>query len=487
VAGLAAFGGIAGATGASGLTNGSSNWGSLPSAATQVLAADTDPAGNAGQNNGGQSGGTVELVPCAADRLIAAIVRANASGGAQLKLTQRCTYTLTATQGPDGLPIVTQPIGIDGQGATIVRAANAANFRILNVGTGGNLKLEDLTVKGGVAPNSRGGGGILVESGGQATLRNTTVAYNQSTAVGGGIANYGVTTVLGGDDHGNGSGSNSSAPSNGPDNAPANGPTQASPSGQSGGSTMTAGTEQSLSKVDNNNAQTSGGGIYNEGRLTTNNVEVSYNNSNVEGGGLSDQKTAVLEKTRIDRNTAANDGGGIDTFNSVTTIKDSSVSDNTASTGGGISNVQSTIYVQGSKVDRNTANGTDGAGGIFNFASPLIAGPTFAVVEDSEVNGNTATHGNGGGISNRLSRLVLRRSHVSLNKATGTTSQGGGIFNTGFVDLTAVQVTENTSTVAPGGISTNNNLVTVDQKSVIIKNRPTNCTGSPNAVPNCFG
>jgi hypothetical protein len=414
-------------------------------------------------------------VPCDADQLIAAIVRANTSGGARLTLTARCTYTLTATQGIDGLPVITQPISIDGQGATIVRAAGAANFRILNVGTGGNLTLQNLTITGGFAPGAPGGGGILIQAGGQATLRNTAVTGNQSAGDGGGIANYGITTVLGQDDQGEHAGGNGSAsnngPANAPDNAPADGPTRTS---QGGG-------------VVNNNSsvQGFGAGIYNEGHLTTKNVEVSDNNGSL-GGGLANESSAVLEETRIDHNKADTSGGGIvSTSASITRLTDSSVSDNTAGAfGGGIVCSQSTIYLQGTKVDHNTA--TDG-GGIDNEALLIGGSPAFVVIEDSEVNDNTAT-GDGGGIRNRFATLVLRGSHVSINRATGADSQGGGIYNsTARLSLTTTQVTGNSATIAPGGIFTNAPLVTVDQKSVIKANRPTNCTGSSVAVPSCFG
>ncbi|GIH19206.1 right-handed parallel beta-helix repeat-containing protein [Rugosimonospora africana] len=382
-----------------------------------------------------------EAVPCSPDALTAAIVHANAAGGAQLTLTPRCTYTLTTNQGPDGLPIITQPITVDGQDATITRAATATNFRILNVGVGGNLTLTNLTITGGIAPGSPGGGGILIQAGGQATLHNTTVAGNRSAAVGGGIANYGITTLVGDDRGGNG--------------------------------------------VDNNSSQTSGGGIYNEGRLSTKDVEVSYNTSGSLGGGLIDQGAAVLEQTRIDHNTAASNGGGITSAAAITKLTDSSVSDNTAgSGGGGIASLLSAVYLRGTTVDRNTATGNGGGIDIEGFTT---IGSSSVVVEDSEINGNTA-RGDGGGIRIRLSNLVLRRSHVDLNKAIGAASQGGGVSNSsGRLDLTATQVTENSSTVAPGGIFTNDPLVTVDQKSVIVANRPTNCTGSAFAVPNCFG
>ncbi|GIH19217.1 right-handed parallel beta-helix repeat-containing protein [Rugosimonospora africana] len=397
-----------------------------------------------------------QLIPCAADQLIAAIVSANANGGAQLTLTPRCTYTLTTNQGADGLPIITQPITINGQDATITRAASATNFRILNVGVGGRLTLNNLTITGGFAPDSPGGGGILVQAGGQATLHNTTVTRNQSTSDGGGIANYGITAVLGDD--------------NGKD------------------SKTTSATAQSLSRVSNNNAQDLGGGISNEGQLTVRNVEVSYNTSEDEGGGLFDGKAAVIDRARIDHNTSASEGGGITSTEAVTKITDSSVSDNTATAGGGIFCVGCTLYVSGTTVDRNTVTGNDGGGGVYALFLPALTPVASAVIEDSEVNGNTATSGNGGGIRNLRSNVVVRRSQVSLNRATGTASQAGGISNEGGrLTLTAARVTANLSTVAPGGIATNNNLVTVDQNSVIVANRPTNCTGSTNAVPNCFG
>jgi predicted outer membrane repeat protein len=495
LAGLAAFSAVAGVTGSTG-TDGLDNESNSLSSATQVLAADRvdgTPNGSGAKDAGsGQQGsrGNEQLVPCDADALIAAIVRANASGGASLRLTARCTYTLTAAQGPDGLPVISQPISLDGQGATIARAANAANFRILNVGVGGNLTLENLTVAGGFAPDPDGGGGILVQSGGQATLRNATVAGNRSTSFGGGIANYGITTLLGRND---GSGTGSWGNSGAPDKASGGGPAQASPGGRSGGSARKADAGQTISKVDNNSTVNSGGGIYNEGHLSADNVEVSYNHSGRGGGGLTDLGNAVLKRARIDHNAAAAGdvvgvaGGGIASGSAITKLEDSSVSDNTAGgDGGGIACEASTIYLRGTRVDHNTATG-DG-GGIDNEISPLIGGGVCsAVIEDSEVSGNTAS-GSGGGLNNRVSNLVLRRSHVSLNRAIGAASQAGGISNgNGAITLTATQVTGNSSTVAPGGVSSNRDLVTVDQNSVIVANRPTNCAGSAVAVPNCFG
>ena len=101
-------------------------------------------------------------------------------------------------QGPDGLPVIVQPIAIKGDGAKIVRAANAAPFRIFNVGVGGELTLHGVTVKGGDDRGGVGGGGLLVQSGGKAVIDGSAVVENRSATSGGGIANFGVTKILSG-------------------------------------------------------------------------------------------------------------------------------------------------------------------------------------------------------------------------------------------------------------------------------------------------
>ena len=95
--------------------------------------------------------GRAVKVPCDQDELIGALVRANANGGGTLQLAASCTYTLTAHEAGAGLPVITEPITIDGNGSTIVRATDAADFRIFHVAAAGDLRLRDLTVEGGVA------------------------------------------------------------------------------------------------------------------------------------------------------------------------------------------------------------------------------------------------------------------------------------------------------------------------------------------------
>ncbi|MGW5559670.1 hypothetical protein ACWER9_20930 [Micromonospora sp. NPDC003944] len=478
VVGLAAFTPV-GASGAFG------ERGNSPSnAGTQVLADGNRGGGDhGGQDPGGRDGkdrkkdndsrdsrgDDFRSVPCNSDELIAAIVRANANSGAKLRLAEKCTYTLTRSAPPPpvpfgavGLPIITQQVVIDGNGATIVRAANATPFRILEVGTGGDLTLRDATIKGGLADGGlgQGGGGIRIDVGGRATIENTNVVYNHTNGPGGGIANFGVTRILGGGDHG----------WNGKDKDK-----------KDGGST-----------ISNNSAVFDGGGIFNNGNLTVENTRLSYNNTigvfNIvpiggAGGGLSNSQVAVLNNVRLDNNTAGFRGGGIrGGINSTTEAKNVEINDNRAgSEGGGIFS-DGTFHLKHGKVHHNEAG--QRGGGVYNQINQFVA-------EDSWISENVAstnsTIEHGGGVYNTSGVVVLRRTHVDRNRAIGSSSRGGGIYNNNTLTLTESKVTDNISTLAPGGIFNDGGQVTVDQKTAISGNRPTNCTPSSPPVPNCFG
>lgn len=62
--------------------------------------------------------------------------------------------------------------------------------------------------------------------------------------------------------------------------------------------------------VNNCNAQ-SGGGIYSEGSLTMNDGAVTENNASLSGGGIYNKGYAKFENVNIEENTAINSGGGI--------------------------------------------------------------------------------------------------------------------------------------------------------------------------------
>ena len=134
--------------------------------------------------------------------LIAALKTANGNGVADtINLASGGTYTLTAAHntgyyGPNGLPGISTPITINGNGATIQRSSvvGTPDFRIFIVGSApAYLTLDGVTIRGGTAPSWSGG--ALLNTGG-ALVRSSTLAENTG-GLGGAIFNYcGALTVL---------------------------------------------------------------------------------------------------------------------------------------------------------------------------------------------------------------------------------------------------------------------------------------------------
>jgi hypothetical protein len=372
-------------------------------------------------------------VPCDPDALITAINLANAHSGATLSLAGNCTYTLTTNLNEAGLPVITQPITIDGNNATLIRAANATAFRIFEVATGGNLTLQNLTVTGGRSVSTTpAGGGIHVRPGGAARLIHTTIKNNSSVSRGGGIYNdAGMVSITD-------------------------------------------------SVLTDNSTGDAGGAIFNFGSLTINSSNIS-NNFALRGGAVFNAGAADINDSSLTHNRALGAGGGVyvDSVSRQTTINHSTISDNSAVVSGGGIHSESTVFLRNSTVSGNNAAGN--GGGVENL-NTLTA-------EDSRINNNT-TRLSGGGIFNGgpAANVTLRRSDVIGNQGIGPISVGGGIANvSGTVALFSSRVDNNTSTVAPGGIFTNNGQVTIDALSVAVGDRPTNCSGSLTAVNNCFG
>ena len=165
--------------------------------------------------------------------LVAAIGQANAVAGPDtVQLGSGCGYTLTAANnfwfGPNGLPAIASDITIEGNGATISRAASAsAPFRLFFVGAdpastatlnyispasgvpgGGRLTLRGVTLAGGYAKGGDslfGGGGAGM---GGAILSQGSVVIDHSALVGN-TAEGGSTGNLSAGAGGGGIGSNS--------------------------------------------------------------------------------------------------------------------------------------------------------------------------------------------------------------------------------------------------------------------------------------
>ncbi|SCK16546.1 hypothetical protein [Streptomyces sp. WMMB 322] len=375
-------------------------------------------------------------VPCSPTALIDAVNDANANGGDTLILATGCTYTLTAADNDEnGLPVITTPISIVGNNATIARSAAATDqFRIFEVGNDGRLSLQRLTIRGGDTTGN--GGGILTSAGGDLRLiTGVTVTDNTADGDGGGafIAQNAASTILN-------------------------------------------------SALNDNNAGNEGGGFSNEGNSTLDTIALNDNHAGSYGGGLdSDAGTLTATRTTV-RNNETEDGSAVDSDGGTITLNSSTITGNTATEedalGAGIYNDSDSLTLNSTTVSNNTANGDDTEGaGIINF-SPLT-------LRSSVVSGNTiaGADGYGGGIYNE-DELSLISSRVSGNRITGANGQAGGIYNDdGDLSLTNSRVTGNSSTIAPGGLFTDTPITFIS--SAITSNTPTNCAGSPVIPPGC--
>lgn len=116
------------------------------------------------------------------------------TGNDTIVLAAGATYALTTLNntnvtGADGLPFITGSITIEGNGATITRAAGAPAFRMTDVTSGANLSLHNVTVTGFEAPAFPGfpGAGGAIFSVGALTITDSTISDNRADGPGGGV------------------------------------------------------------------------------------------------------------------------------------------------------------------------------------------------------------------------------------------------------------------------------------------------------------
>jgi predicted outer membrane repeat protein len=309
------------------------------------------------------------------------------SGADTLVLPANSTQTLDTVNtytydqgGATGLPEITSTITIQGNGATIERAANAPDFRIFSVFRG-NLILQQTTISGGELSNPdedpyEAGGAIAVYyDGATLTLTDSTITGNRSE-FGGGIFNYGGAIDI----------------------------TNSTISGNTGVATLLPEQPQGTAGV--------GGGIYNlYGAADIDNSTISGNSAAYGGGFMSWNLTA------ISGDTSKYAAGPVTLTNSI-------ISDNKASKeGGGIFNVAGTIDLSESTVSGNSA-GTTG-GGIYSGGYFEVETNELIKVTNSTISGNSAKQSGGGMyIDNQGGSAEVINSTITDNAA----EKAGGVY-----------------------------------------------------------
>lgn len=285
--------------------------------------------------------------------LIDAINMANGTAGSNRIILEAGVYTLrdvnNNTDGPNGLPSITNVLTISSSGGTAIieRAADAPSFRILHVGFSA-LALFNVTIRGGsadtggglfnrgritflfsstVSGNSAGQGGGIFNSGGflpgELVLVDSTIDRNRASGGGGGILNEGGLSIsnstISMNENGTGGGGgiiNSNVGTLTITNSTISGNTSGAGGGTGGGgiynltgSTVTI-TNSTISGNSIPSGNGRGGGINNGGTLNLNNVTITNNTAEIEGGGINNFGTVNLKNTII--------AGNVDTANSTT-------------------------------------------------------------------------------------------------------------------------------------------------------------------------
>jgi methionine-rich copper-binding protein CopC len=402
-------------------------------------------------------------VACTSPALTAAINTANGTVAADtLTLAANCTYSYSAVGavnalGNSALPIVTQPLTIEGNGSTIERTAAAPDMRLLFAFQqaptfNGDLTLKHLTVQGGrLTANNINGGGVY--SVGADLVLDDVTAKNNSVA-------------------------NPVAPAT----------TPASFGGAVGVTNWTgsAGNPGSLDVTGGsitNNVAGSGAGIGSVNSPVAVHGATISDNSGTNGGGILTfvSPLVVDNSTTISGNNVTGQGGGVYTQQAASTaITNSSITGNgansTGSSGGGIYALISPLTVSGSSIALNSAKGNTpngsafllGGGGIFAHSGSV------SLTNNSTVSGNTATGTNaaGGGINAAAAAPVtLTNTSVFANTATF----GGGVgAATSQVDATGSSVLTNSASAWGGGLYTSGAALNLTRSHVAGNNVPNN-------------
>ena len=378
-----------------------------------------------------------------------AINAANALTGANtITFSVSGTITLAST-----LPIITDAAGLtmDGTGQTLTISGNNA-VRVMQVGAGALLTLNNLTIANGIG-TGQGGGGI--SNSGTATITNSTFSGNSAPGgFGGGILNNGIGSTL--------TIANSIFSGN---------------SGTGSGIFNDSGT---LTITNSTFSGNTGSSVYNSGApLTITNSTFSGNSATGgSGAGVFNGGTTLTITNSTFSGNSANNGSGAGVFNNggPLTITNSTFSGNSATGGFGAAiknnNVASQVTLRntivansigagscnggitngGNNIDDGTTCGWGTASGSRSSTNPLLGalanngGPTqtFALLTSSPaIDGVTFSAPNGAPSTDQRGVARPQGVRYDIGAFEGSETQAGAAFivnttadtNDGFCDI----------------------------------------------------
>jgi hypothetical protein len=357
---------------------------------------------------------TLEIDDGDVDALISAIAAANPEEPVVIELAEDGLYVLTevhnVTNGPNGLPVVTGGLTINGNGATIQRQFGAPVFRIFHLdGAGSDTAFSNLTIRGGGLDQNDGIGAGMLNHHSEPVLSVCVFRDNFSWDGGSGMANVNSNPAVkdcvfeANDTIGGGS-------------AMLN--IESSP--------VVTGT-----LFSKNIGEGDGGGMLNRSGSHPSVIECRFELNDMEQGGGAianiENSNPTIERSQFVLNASLGVGGAIYNSNSNPTIEDSLFERNSSDFGGGAvfnSNSNPTFL---STVFRE--NGSDGGGGIFSTQSNVT-------VSDCSFEGNIAHNihflaspGGGGGMANINGTTATVTSSVFRRNRSSWDFEGGAVLN----------------------------------------------------------
>ncbi len=339
---------------------------------------------------------------------------------------------------PNGLPVITSNITINGHGSSIYRDFNPATpqFRIFKINFSGILTLNDVSMSNGWSPNN--GGGLWNE--GSLIMNNSSITDSLGNQ-GGGIYNKSYLelnhSAVNFNDTAAGS---SSGPTPGYDGggiySAATGKIEIANSEIIGNRTGIGGTSGITTAAAGN-----GGGVYNLGTFKITHSTVSGNDSGDganprgNGGGFYlNGSGATIINTTIASNLAKG-GAGIYQSGGAANIYRSTINDNGATTGGGLY-ATSAVNVYNTTLSKNAATmgGATYTTGTTNSVYNTIAGNTTTTGGNVNVAGGTfSTNNTIFGISsgaNCSGALVNQLKNIDSGTSCGFGSANGSMSST---------------------------------------------------------
>jgi predicted outer membrane repeat protein len=349
---------------------------------------------------------------------------------------------------------VSGAVTIDGGGVITLDGANT--FAFFQVFNSGSLTLRNLTLRRGQL-----NGANPLENFGALTLENVIVADHTSTATAGALVNYGQLVVR-----------NSTFRNNSAGN----------PGGASGAAILNDGgiiTVESSSFISNTITSNtgSGGAISNRSGDLTVIGSTFRGNGALDGGALYVNSGTVVTVTHsLFEGNQAGYGGAIESRGQLD-VNDSVLRNNRATSGdgGAIWVLDGDLDLAYTTISGNQATTT--GGGISCY------GNTLSVIH-STLSGNGAG-GNGGAIYSTCN-LNLTNSTLSGNRATGSGSGGGGVYQagSGTATVAAVTVVNNTASFGAGVYNDGGGGSALTLQYTLLAN---NATGNCDGVITSFG